>query len=95
MLAANQLCAFEGELPPLDTFDDRAKLNVTVTVLDVDDDSIVGGRLWQLKQGLALTSMRRDVALRNPALLAARGRTDGPNVRRDATSGRDPIPQTS
>ena len=36
VLAAN-LCAFEGEMPPLDTFDDRAKLNVTVTVGDVDD----------------------------------------------------------
>ena len=37
VLAAN-LCDFEGEsLPPLDTFDDRAKLNVTVTVGDVDD----------------------------------------------------------
>ena len=37
VLAANE-CGSEGELPPLDTFDDRAKLNVTVTVLDVDDE---------------------------------------------------------
>ena len=37
MLAANE-CGSEGELPSLDTFDDRAKLNVTVTVLDVDDE---------------------------------------------------------
>ena len=36
MLAAN-LCALEGDLPPLADFDDRAKLNVTVTVGDVDD----------------------------------------------------------
>ena len=36
VLAAN-LCGTFGELPPLDTFDDRAKLNVTVTVGDVDD----------------------------------------------------------
>ena len=37
VLAANE-CGSEGELPPLDTFDDRAKLNVSVTVLDVDDE---------------------------------------------------------
>ena len=37
VLAANE-CGSEGELPSLDTFDDRAKLNVTVTVLDVDDE---------------------------------------------------------
>ena len=37
VLAANE-CGSEGELPPLDNFDDRAKLNVTVTVLDVDDE---------------------------------------------------------
>ena len=36
VLAAN-LCALEGDLPPLADFDDRAKLNVTVTVGDVDD----------------------------------------------------------
>ena len=36
VLAAN-LCGLEGQLPSLDTFDDRAKLNVTVTVGDVDD----------------------------------------------------------
>ena len=40
VLAANE-CGSEGELPPLDDFDDRAKLNVTVTVLDVDDEDPV------------------------------------------------------
>ena len=40
VLAANE-CGSEGELPPLDTFDDRAKLNVTVTVGDVDDEDPV------------------------------------------------------
>ena len=40
VLAANE-CGSEGELPPLDNFDDRAKLNVTVTVLDVDDEDPV------------------------------------------------------
>ena len=44
MLAAN-LCSFEGEvpgdLPPLDSFDDRSKLNVIVTVGDEDDNKPV------------------------------------------------------
>ena len=51
VLAAN-LCSFEGEvpgdLPPLDNFDNRAKLNVIVTVNDEDDTDPVCSTLMKL-----------------------------------------------